>query len=270
MRKSLTERLIAFFLLGIGPGEGDAGEGGEGGQGTDENLDLDNLDIGGDEGGEGGEGGDEGTQEDTQAIIARERARAEKAEREAREAREAAERARAQAPQPAQPSGPTAGMSPQEREQYDLEEKYLRDPQATPEQRWWAQNNRTIRQSAQESKMAVMAAADMNDRAAYRDLCEQSGPMGALAKRYAPKVEERLAMLRKEGKNVDRSILLKLMVGEDVMSGKVKAKAKPAAQPSGDNGRVHRQTVPVSRSDSRRAPQDERAKRRARLENQQI
>ena len=179
-----------------------------------------------------------------------------KANRLAQEAREAADRTtreladlRAQVNQRQQPVAETP------------EAKAARFALMDPEQRVEARFNEA--QAASQAHLARMSAAlaDQTDKATFSTLAA-SNP---LYKRVAPKVEEKLAELRRMGQNVDREALAKYVIGEEVLKRSASAipKQRQAAQ---QNIRRQNARPGAGRSDE---TTDERRQqsRRARLED---
>lgn len=174
----------------------------------------------------------------------RERERADRFEREAAELR-----ARNQRP----PTPP----------EWEEEEKVLKDPNATQEQKWTVNANRQLRASNMLAQSALAQSQDINDRTAFSSVCI-SDPM---AKRYQERVETELTRIRSQGQNASREAIYTYLLGQDMRGGKFKKKAAPAAAPAGE-----RRTPPSVKSDTpgRGASLTDREKRRQRLENQPI
>ena len=164
------------------------------------------------------------------AEVRAEKARADRAERELLELRTR---------QPAAPRD----------EVYEAEEARLRDPKIEPLEKWQIEANRELRKGRTEAQLALAQAHDVADRTAFNQLAVTSP---GLHKRYAAKVEEELAKLRAQGRNVARETLLDLMVGRDARTGAFKKKAAPAAKtddaPPAAPG-VKRGQLPGARSD---------------------
>jgi hypothetical protein len=172
--------------------------------------------------------------------------------KETQELREDAKRARELAEQ-LQRSAP-----PPVNHQLMEEEQKLRDPATSEWERWQIQANRTLRQTAQATEQANRNAADMADKMDY----VQKGSADQRFSRYATRVEQKLAELRRQGSNAPREVLLKLLIGEDALAGKFQA--KPAAKSS-----VSRGKIVSARSDTpaRGTGSSEHQKRAARLSN---
>lgn len=181
------------------------------------------------------------------------RARAEERERASRYERELAE-VRAQSHRPA--------TDPQLEE----EERILRDPNSTDLQKWQIQANREIRAGRGAAQNALAQAQDINDRTAFQALATKNPP---LFKRYEARVEEEYQKLRAKGQAAPREAILRFLIGNDALDGKLTRKA-PAGK-AADNPNINRGRLPGARSDtSGKNSMSEREKRRARLENVQI
>jgi hypothetical protein len=255
--------LFAYFLIGVdgdpdpdaaADPEADLGEAaGEDGEGEGE--------------AEAGEGEDAGEPAAEPAAepqgraareIARLRERAQAAEREAADLR-------ARAAPAAQPT-----RAPVD-ELFQQEEARLRDPQCTDMERWTINSNRTIRQVQQQAQQAAFNSADTADRTAYQSKAMDNPRM----RKYAERVEKKLAELRAQGQNAPREGIYLFLLGEDVNKAALKPKPKgsaEAAKPAaGALSAAARGQPARARSDvSARASSSESAKRRARLENQII
>ena len=168
---------------------------------------------------------------------------------------------------PPQPAAPPARDIEWEREEQQLREAASADENT----RYWVnykiQNDRKVRALEAQVKQTTSNSQDSTDQIKFRQL-ELTKPK--LYARYHERVEE---AARTKFPGVPREIILKLLVGEDTVDGKIKPKA-PAqknAQPEGN--RVDRGRTPVARSDVRRGSgggMTEHEKRIARLRNQYI
>ncbi len=172
-----------------------------------------------------------------------------------RAARSAAE-ARANAPQ--------QRMVDPDWQREEEEISQARAKQATPEQLAWLQwkidGNRKIRQSERNSFGALVQAQDLQDRVAFDQ--ELSATPG-LKQRYAARVEAAMNEMRSRGQNAPRMAVLRLMIGDDAMSGKIKRKSAPAT--------VDRGKTPGVRSDTTaKGKLTEHQKRIARLEGRNL
>lgn len=175
-------------------------------------------------------------------------------EREARERfeREAGELRLRQAPPPPRSA------------EVDEEERILRDPASTEQQKWTINANRELRANRQIAQASIATAYDVSDKTEFSALMT-SNP---LAKKYEARVEEKLKAARASGQNPSRANIFKYLLGEDMVDGKYQKKkpaaaAAPAAAPRGRTPGV-RSDVPGKTSLT------EREKRRQRLENVQI
>jgi flagellar biosynthesis GTPase FlhF len=189
-----------------------------------------------------------------------ERARAEKAERKAQEEvdRAAAER-RANAPRP----GPT-----EEEKLHQQEQAILDDPKSTEQQKYWANANRMLRANNRLAQEALHTSREQADRTEW----ERAKGSNPVLKKYDERVEKKLAEVRSGGGNLPRTVIAKLLIGEDIMSGKVKSTKRASADAGGGAPKQVERGKPASaRSDVRsRGGQTEQDKRRARLANQII
>jgi hypothetical protein len=267
--RNLLTLLAAFFTLGNAPDPDpdnpDPGAGGdEGGEADDPDgigdlgdEDPDNPD------GDGGDG-DADDPDQTKAQLAAERRGRETAEREAREAKErltALERAR---------NAPAAQPN-REQQQFEEEERILKDAATTDLQRWQIESNRTMRANNRAAQQMLWQSQENSDKASFQALCGDK----PLAKKYAQRVEEKLAEIRQGGANLERKLVLKMLIGDDIVEGRVKTSAKkkdsagnPAPKPADG---VPRGKPAMGRSDVRARPgNSERDKRRARLDGQLI
>lgn len=248
MLKRLLALLIAFLTLGPDPGDVDPPDDPDPGEEPepDEEEGLEEPDP------DDAPDPKARSEEDIAAL----RTRAERAERDLADAREAARRA-------APPPGP--GQLSDEQRLHQHEEERLRAADITETERWQINANRTLRRSENSSAAALREAREMSDRNDFNSLCEKN----PTAKKYAQKVEDKLKEIRGGGGNLDRRIVLKMLIGDDIVEGRVKSKKRDAADPGA--GRVHREQLAVTRSDVRsKGGQSDRDKRRARLEGQNI
>lgn len=192
-----------------------------------------------------------------------------KAERSAREtaeraAREASERATA-----AEARSRDAHRTPTpEQTLFEQEEARLRDPALTAQEKWQIDSNRILRSNQREARQALAESREIADKADF-DRYAATNP--ALAKRYTDRVEKKLVEIRATGGNIPRKVLLKMLIGEDIVDGKVKSTKRTTEGGTQQTRTVARGKAPSGRSDvrSRGAP-TEHDKRRARLENQII
>jgi len=154
----------------------------------------------------------------------------------------------------------------EDQRQWEAEEARLRDAETSDQEKWQIRSNRTIRQSAFNAHQALSTAADMRDATEF-DRLATTNPK--VYDRYKDRVEK----LRGEwaAKNVfpPRKELLKMLLGEDILNGKVKsgpkAKAKTVAE---ERTGVDRGRTPGARSDvSGKGRMSEHEKRAQRLKD---
>lgn len=192
------------------------------------------------------------------ADAAAARAEAEAAKREAAEYRakfETQERSRA------------APVANPEQALYEQEEARLRATDITATEKWQIESNRVLRANQRLANSAMFEAREMADKSEF-DRLQASNP---IAKKYAKRTEEKLAELRSKGIFPERKFVLKMLIGDDIMEGKVKTTKKPSADVT-TGVKVNRGVPATQRSDvrGRGAANSESAKRRARLEGQII
>ena len=185
------------------------------------------------------------------AIIAT-RERAQTAEREL--ARVNAELAQARA----KPSQPT-----QDQVLWQQEEEALRNPDATDWQKYAINANRASRQANATSQSALASAQDLADRTSFAAIAATKPKLFAA---YKDRVEDRLKEARAQGNNPSRENILRFIVGEDMLSGKLKSTDTKAAKPVAASRANVRSDVSTS-SGGRMTDQEKRAKR---LENIRI
>jgi hypothetical protein len=89
---------------------------------------------------------------------------------------------------------------------------------------WQIQSNRTMRANAAEVRRGTMTAQDIADKTQF-DRLELTKPK--TYKKYADKVEEHVANARRQGQLVPRSMVLAMLLGQDVLAGKVKTRSAP-------------------------------------------
>lgn len=197
-------------------------------------------------------------QDDPAAELAREREARQKAEREREEYKAAASRAQERS---APPAGPT-----DEQKLFEQEEAKLRDPASSEQDRYWINANRTLRANQRMAQDALFQSRESADKQDYATLTAKN----PIAKKYADRVEAKLAEVRKGGGNLDRRIVLKMLIGDDIVEGKVKTKAKEPT-PTTTPKPVARGHLPNSRSTVRgNGALSEHEKRIQRLEGQNI
>jgi len=255
----LLLRLLARFLTLAVDGEGDPPDpqdaGGTGDEGLDELLgavEPEGEPVSATEG------------EPENPLVKEARSRADAATRELE-----AERAARRAAEARIPVAPIAGDPEYDREEQELAQ--ARASGATQESLSWLQwkidSNRKIRLSERNATSALRQAEDISDRNAFERL-EITKPQ--VFKRYKDRVEATMTEMRAKGQNAPRLAVLRLLIGDDIMNGKIKPKAaKAAAEGAPAPSTVDRGRTPGVRTDvrGRAGSLTEHEKRRARLEN---
>ncbi len=256
--------LLAFLCLGATEGEGGESESAAGGEeagasGGDEET-LDDLialaEGAGDESTEGAEQPTEG------AALKEARRRNQEIQNQLDAERSARTAAEARAAPPQRQVDPD----------YEREEQELAAARTAGQSQeqlnwlaWKIDGNRKIRQAQQASFGALAEARDLQDRTAFERL-EITNPK--FYKRYATRVEAAMNEMRARGQNAPRLAVLRLLIGDDVVNGNVKASKKT---PAAATGGVDRGRTPNARGDvGAKGKLSEHQKRTARLENQRI
>lgn len=189
-----------------------------------------------------------------QAIITA-RSRAQTAERDLAAAREELAQARRAPPQTMQPS--------QDQILWQQEEDALRNPELQDWQRYSINANRSARQANANAQHAVRHAEDLSDKSAFNAIAAEKPKLHAA---YKDRVETMLKDMRSKGNNVPREKLLAILIGEDMLAGKLKsADAKPTTK-------TQRASTPGVRSDvsSSGGRMSDAEKRAKRLDNVRI
>lgn len=127
---------------------------------------------------------------------------------------------------------------------------------------------RSGRNAERTANTALQEAREISDKTQF-DRLEASKP--GIYKKYAGRVEKAVADAKAAGQPVPpRSVILRLMVGDDLMNGNIKAKAKPTEAPA--TNKVDRGRAPGARTDvsSKNQATTEREKRKERLRGVQI
>lgn len=190
-----------------------------------------------------------------QRDIIKARERAQTAERELADARrELADSRRA----PATPAAPS-----QDQVLWQQEEDTLRNPEANDWQKYAIQANRAARKAETNAQTALQRGEDLFDRTSFAAVAASKPKLYAA---YKDRVEDMLKELRSRGNNAPREKLLAILVGEDMLSGKLKSsevKATRTAAPARASARSD-----VSASGSSRMSDAE--KREKRLDNIRI
>ena len=153
----------------------------------------------------------------------------------------------------------------QEQQLYQHEEQRLRAQDLSDQERWQIEANRTLRASQRQSQQALAQANDMADRTSF-----QTKAIGnATMQKYADRVEKELEKMRAKGQSAPRLALYHYMLGQDIDSGKFKAKTTttgPKKLPESARGRTT-----GARSDVQaKSGKTDHQKRMARLANIQI
>lgn len=182
------------------------------------------------------------------------RQRAQKAEEDLAKAHRELEEAKRQPQQNVQPS--------QEQQIWQQEEDVLRNPESSDWQKYAVNAARSSRQANANSMDALRRAEDLSDKTAF-GLYQSTKPK--LYEKYKDRVEQKLTEIRKQGMNVPREAIMARLIGDDMLSGKLKTAAtKP--------GSVKRAALPSTRSDVSPSTgrMTEAEKREKRLENVRI
>lgn len=185
------------------------------------------------------------------------RERAQKAEEQHRTAMAELELARRQ-PEKAQPT--------HEQTMREQEDAILRNPESTDWQRYAVQSARDARMANTNSQAAIREARDLADRSAFERIASTKPKTHAA---YKDKVEDLLKKIRSNGNDAPREELLAILVGRDMLAGKLKSTEKSVSKTGG----AKRGTTPGARSDvssSGGGRLSEAEKRAKRLENVRI
>lgn len=189
-----------------------------------------------------------------------ERTRAETAERNAREASDRATAAEAR-------SRESHRAPTQEQQIFEQEEARLRDPALTAQEKWQIDSNRILRSNQREARQALAESREIADKADFERL-KATNPV---LKRYEERIEKKLVEIRATGGNIPRKVVAQLLIGEDIVDGKVKSTKRTTDGGTTQTRTVDRGKSPSGRSDVRgRSASTEQDKRRARLANQII
>lgn len=264
--KTLWKLILAFFVLGIGPGDGkgnsgDAGAGDDAagaGDGAGKAADQDELDLdAGDDAGADA-GADAGDNDPVALKAARDAAK-----QEAADAKADAERHR-QALESSRRAPPSSAPLTPDQRLHEQEERDLQDPKIDPNRKWQIEANRTLRANKRASENALFQAHDLADKTSFGQLALTKA---AIYKRYSERVEQEIKNMREKGQNAPREAVLRFLIGQDALDGKFAKKAAVKEESKG----IDRGKSPGARSDvSARGTLTERQKRAKRLENVQI
>ena len=189
-----------------------------------------------------------------QQEIVKTRQRAQQAEEQLAKANAELEAAR----RGSQPQGKT-----HEQQLREQEDAVLNDPAAEPWQRYAVLSARDAREAKNLAQQTLRDAHDIKDQAEFNAI---AATQPKTVERYKDKVESMLKELRAKGQNAPRKQLLALVVGQDLIEGKLKSSsAKPAVKTGG----VVRGKTPGVRSDvsGNAGGRSEAEKRAKRLEN---
>ena len=174
----------------------------------------------------------EKTESRAQKEIRTLRERSQTAENDAKIAREELAVARQQTTQNAQPN--------EAQKLFEEEEKALKDPNIEPWQRYAIQGNRNARAAEANSQQALQEARDLKDQAEFERVTAANPKT---VERYKDKVEE----IRAKNPNAPRKAVLAMLVGQDMLDGKLKSEPKPTKTV----GSAARGKLPGARSDTR-------------------
>lgn len=128
---------------------------------------------------------------------------------------------------------------------FEEEEQKLRNSEVSETEKWQIRSNRTLRANTNAANQAFSTAADMRDQMEF-DRLRDTNPK--VHKLYAPKVEKALNEARAKGQSIPRLALLRFLIGDDIVNGKVKSAKKAAA--AAPAGTVNRGKSPGARSDT--------------------
>lgn len=235
----LLWRLILSYLL---PGVDDAGDPPEETDEGDETETVEEPEAGDEpEEGEEPEVSDEGEEpakplSRAQRAIITARERAQTAERDLAAARAALEEARRQ------PAQPTRAEPTDLQRIIAQEDAALANPELDSWQRYAIMANRSARSADERAQHALRSAEDLADRTRFEQIRITKPKVFAA---YEGRVEALLKEHRSQGRNPPRDGLLKLLLGEDALNGKIKAEEKTPTKPSG----ARRGLTPGARSD---------------------
>lgn len=123
------------------------------------------------------------------------------------------------------------------------EEARLRDPDVSDLEKWQIQANRQLRENNRQNAMAMAQVQDMSDKSRF-DALAVSKPV--IHKRYADRVEAELNKMRKTGQNAPREAILRFLIGNDALEGKLSTKKSTGARKTGG---VDRGRTPGARTD---------------------
>lgn len=192
-----------------------------------------------------------------------------RAQRTIRETRERAQKAEAdlaaaRAELDAARRGPAPQAQPtQDQVLWQQEEEVLRNPESTDWQRYAVNATRASRAAQAEARAANVRAEDLADRTAFAALASTKPK---LYDAYKDRVEAKLQELRAQGRNVNREGILKVLIGEDMLEGKLKI-GGATTKPNGGAPRATPRSDVAPRKDGGMSEAEKRARR---LENIRI
>ncbi len=222
---------LLFFSLLAPQVDGDDADAGDAGEGDADDTGDDAEDSSGD---------DDAAEDDASGEDADPAPRESRAQREIRTLRERSQKAeadfaRAQA-ELAEARRLPAGPAKETDEQrlWAQEDAVLRDPQADQWQKYAVQSARDARAARQSSQQAIQHAEELSDRSSFSQLAVTKPKLYSA---YKDRVEDRLKEIRSRGGNAPREGVLAVIIGEDMLAGKLKsADARPA--PKGGDHRT--------------------------------
>lgn len=135
---------------------------------------------------------------------------------------------------------------------------------------WKIKTDRANRETRSYVDRTRRETEDIADRNAFERL-ETTKPQ--VFKRYKDRVETEIARLRAQGQNAPRLAVLRYLIGDDAVNGKIGTKSSKPATPAAPapSQTVDRGRTPGTRTDvSGRIKQSERDARRARLEGKPL
>jgi hypothetical protein len=132
---------------------------------------------------------------------------------------------------------PAAALVRPDKEIWEEEEAALKNPDIQPWQRYAIHAARSGRQAEQKVLEIQRQTYDLTDRSDFDKLRTEKP---RVYEKYKDRVEERLKFIRSKGNDVPRRVICQLLLGEDMLSGKL----KPAKSPPVNRGRT-----PGARSD---------------------
>lgn len=119
--------------------------------------------------------------------------------------------------------------------QFDAEEQQLATARASGDTNvlYWIEQNvkhaRAIRASESSSRQALTTAEDVRDQTQFEKL-EITNPK--VYAKYSSRVEAAVTDMRSKGQSAPRMLVLRMMIGDDMLGGKIGTKKAPAAKPT--------------------------------------